>query len=166
MPGPYITAADIQARTEAKAYARVFDRNGSGDAMEIAAFVATCIATAQSEWDMRVGSAFPGAFDADGHLVDEAIKGRLVAIALYEGVRYSSLATNDQKSAYRTPYTDALAFLDKLAKDNGARLVTGAGGAALPRPGDYVTVAPEGSVEACCDAPFARAARGCGGSGF
>lgn len=166
MPGPYITAADIQARVPAGTFALVFDREASGDAPSIAAFVAVCIAEAQSEWDMRVGSAFPGAFDENGALVDENIKGRLVAIALYVAVRYSPLATADGKSAYRQAYMDGLKFLDQLRTDNGARVVTSAGGLAAPRALDYVDAgAVEGSVS-CCDTPFARAARSCGGSGF
>ena len=126
----YIVQATILARISRDVGLRAFDRDGVGDID--AAFVATCIAEAQSEWDLRVGASFPMPLDTNGAVVDERIKGALVAMALYCGWRYSPLATSSKDGPFRQAYLDALDLADRLRKDDGARLKTAYGGPAKP----------------------------------
>lgn len=161
----YIGAADIQARMSAQDYNRAFDRDGDGSSQKIAANVAQAIAEAQSWLNMRLGESLGPTvqLDAQGAVVDEFLKSHLCSVAIWSAVRYSPLAVGDPKSPYRQAYVDAEAFVERLRKDDGARLQTSAAGRARPVASVSNLRGPDGLTPA---GPFVRVADGKDGSGY
>lgn len=125
-----ISASDISSRFTADLYLKVFDKDRDGTADS--AFVSQCISTAESIVSMRTRAAFGADFDLSGGTVDEAIKGVVVDVAVWEAVKYSPLQT-DAKAPFRQSYNDAMAFLDRLVKDDRNRVKTSAVGRPSPR---------------------------------
>jgi hypothetical protein len=160
----YLTTADLQARMSAADYARAFDRDGDGDPTKIANNATQAIKEATSWINVRLGEAFGPlvALDANGALVDEYVKSQLCAVAIWSAVRYSPLAVGDPKSPYRQAFLDAEAFVERLRKDDGARLQTSAGGLAQP----VARVANDITSDGTPTNPFARARDGLDGSGY
>lgn len=126
-----ITSTDISARLTADLYQKIFDKDRDGTADT--SFLATCISTAESQAMMRCRAAFRGeTFDQAGGTVDEAIKGILVDLAVWQAVKLSPLQ-NGEKTPFRQAYEDALKFLDQLARDDRNRTVTSSVGRPSPR---------------------------------
>lgn len=128
---PIIAPTDVAARTPAKTYAQAFDRNGNGNAGEIAAFAQLCCDEAESEFVMCVGASVGDAITA-GLVTEEHVKGQLARVALFKGIEASSNVTGDPKSPYLAAYQRVRSDWERLRKDDGQRLANG-GGRAKPR---------------------------------
>jgi hypothetical protein len=160
MTTPIIAASDIQARVAPDVYLRMFDRDRDGVAD--AAYLTTCIATADSKVRMRLAAAFPIEVDAAGGTVDEAIKGACVSYACLEAVIYNPLFNGTQQAPFAALAKMADEFFDRLVRDNRNRPKTSAMGRAKPW---AATVNSTDSTGAPTN-PMTRVADGKDGSGY
>jgi hypothetical protein len=148
-----ITAADIEARVPPDEYLKLYDRDGDGVAD--AAFVTTCITTADSRVRMQL-YAHVGAPDAAGGTVDEAIKAACVSYACLEAVLYTPLYSDAAAAPYKAGADRADKFLERLAKDDRARVVTANTGRARP----VASVSNATDADGLPTNPLGRAASG------
>lgn len=128
----WFTLTQVKARVPTAIYSQLFDKDNSGVSGTIDTYAETCMGEALSMAKMRLGPAFPTDLNDGGAVVDEQVVGALVSLTLWCAIRYSPLATGDNKSPYRQAYEDAMALFDRMKADTD-RPTTSPGGRARPR---------------------------------
>lgn len=128
----WFTLTQVKARVPTAIYSQLFDKDNSGVSGTIDTYAETCMGEALSMAKMRLGPAFPTDLNDGGAVVDEQVVGALVSLTLWCAIRYSPLATGDNKSPYRQAYEDAMALFDRMKQDTD-RPTTSPGGRARPR---------------------------------
>ncbi len=160
----WISYSDIQNRLEDSLWKQIFDKDRDGTVTTGSAgsdktFLDTCLSAAHSTTAMELAEAYPNGLRPSDEVVDEAIKSCMVSIALYEGVKFSPLATSEAGSPFRTGYTDAMTLLGRIRKAQGVRPITAASGAPPQDRTDTVqNLTVEDSVSEETTLPYTQAA--------
>ncbi len=124
-----IATTDVVAALSDQALKRLYAK--SGGAVVDPAFLALCVADANSRVQMWTRASFPGGLDAVGGVVDAGIVGLTVDVC--NGIAASRHASSDPTvGAYAKAYAEARTFFHSLTRDDDARPVTAAGGRAQP----------------------------------
>lgn len=142
--------ADISNRMPNDAYVLAFDKDGdgvvtTGSAGQDKDHIDACIATAEAHAQGYLKDAFPAGLD-QGTGVDAELRAALVMMAIFEAMRYSPLASGDNKSPYRQGWEDALALLDKIKKGVLRNIITAAGAQSAFNPRVNNTTADDGAA--------------------
>lgn len=117
----YCTITDIQNRAGGEAALRAFDRDGDGtvDTAAITAAIAWADAIIDAKLAASHGTPFTEA-------VVVLVREISIDLALYRVTSGYTGATGSVKAPYRQGYDDAMALLKDLARDQTARLPSGA----------------------------------------
>lgn len=127
-----ITIGDIQDRMTEDDFRNVFDRDQDGVVNTASgpdfAFLNKCIASACSLMNAALRVGFPGGIDDGVNLIDEAAKSATAMLAVWEGIKFSSLSTGGDDSPLRKNMNEAMEFL-KSVRTGEYRLTTALAGA-------------------------------------
>lgn len=108
-----ISISEITSRLDQDTLIRIFDRDRdkmfAGTDVD---FAQKCLDIAENTAKLYLSKAFQSISS-----YDPAIISAIVAIALYEAVKYSPMSSGQQTSLYRQGYLDAIAMFKSMVKD-------------------------------------------------
>lgn len=153
-----ITSADVTDRLATTAYQRLYAKNG-GSTVDTA-FVAICVAEANSAFRVLTRAAFPEGVYSTTDTTDPGVVGWIVDLC--NGIAYSRGASYDPDGGYAVKAREARANIKLLNRDADARAPGSSAGPPEPRAVIALTEGADGEP----NNPYGRIFNGTDAGGF
>jgi len=153
-----ITTTDLTDRLSTQAYVRLYAKNG-GSTVD-SAFVATCLAEANSAFRVLTKAAFPEGVYQTTDTRDPGVVGWIVDLC--NGIAARRHTTYDPEGGYAVAAREARTHIKLLSRDSDARAPGSSAVSPVPRATNRNITGADGAYTN----PYSRAADGRDGSGF